>query len=599
MEPNFRLPLRLEQVPLPEVGHFSHAMLDPALKLEQLEHHELKIREWKEKRVICYARMKSDPKYRQAIYEKCRRDPLFFILMFVNTYDDRLGKVVPFILFDFQEEKMLKPYLNMVRTEYPHRSTCGIAKSRAIGYTWVSMALRVWAWMFIENWSILIGGENRDDVDDGGMNASQQSLFGKMRFIIDQLHPQMKQELLGPEFFKESQSNSYNKRNFMRNPLKPLNIMNGKQMGAMFGRGRRYSEVFADEVAYCEEMENADVSLRQTTNRFFFGSTPKGKGNFFYDVMHGALKVVKIYCWWAENPHCDLDWYNAQREHMTDDAIAQELDISFSRSAGSLVLHEMEMDKWFTMKAEFDPNLPLTIVMDPGFTDNFACIWAQWDQLNGEGRIVDFVCTKKRSIDWIVPFITGVVPEATYRGDPWPHEYNQVERELIERHQGWVTAQGGVASLQIMGDAAGNAKTVNTGRSAYDELDQYGVYVDGIKIRDDKLAIEHMNLMMRFIKIWEPLMDQRNGPKEESPTFGEVCTQWRYPKKKPGAVQSPDRPVHDVFSHGGDCLKMWCDTLCLPEATQMPAQAGDLMRKRTPDMIEPSHEDAAGPWRSR
>ena len=103
------------------------------------------------------------------------------------------------------------------------------------------------------------------------------------------------------------------------------------------------------------------------------------------------------------------------------------------------------------------PSLPLQVVIDPGISDNMAVIWTQPDFANGEFRIVDFVQTQDRAIDWLVPFLTGQIPDETYRGEPWPHAYNNVEKAIIARHALWLTPE------EIFGDAYGSTRSMATG----------------------------------------------------------------------------------------------------------------------------------------
>ena len=576
VETTFRERLKLEDIPLPEHGGFSHDILDPEFKLHRRLQYEDFRRMAEEDRFLICDRGAKDPDYRPELYELCKRDPVFFINHFIWTFDDRSEEgAVPMVLYPFQVSKLVEPYVRMCETLAPKRATVGVGKSRAVGFTWVSLALRVWRWMFFDNWSILIGGESRDDVDDGGINASQQSLFGKLRFMVNHLPRWMKIDKLGPLIDKEE----FNKRMLLKNPMKPLNVIHGRQLGGMFGRSRRYSEVFADEVAWSEEMEEADTSLKQTTNRFFFGSTPKGKANFFYQAMFGELKLTRCWIWWAEMPHLDLEWYNDQREDMSDEQIAQELDLSFDRSAGGRVLHEVTLKEWFLPTAQYDPHLPLEVIIDPGFADHLACIWAQWDDINQQGRIVDFVQTNRKSIDWIVPFILGQVPEYTFRGDQWRHRYNEIEEQIIERHRRWD------APATVYGDKAGGATNIVTASSAWDELDGYGIFVAEIRIPNDKEALKHLELMMRHIKFWDGLVHQRNAHKSESPTMSEVVTQWRFPKKGKNAVQAPSKPVHDIHSHGGDCLKMWASERDVPDPSLLPSHAGGVLKNRSSGIV--------------
>ena len=250
-----REPLAREDVPLPTGGGFSHDLLLDEYKEEQNRLHLERIRDWEVKRFQTNATCGEDEKYRNVVYEACRRDCVFFINMFCWTYDDRIGEDEPLILYPFQEEKMVKPYMEFCRVDAPRRVTLGYAKSRGQGFTWVQLAQRIWSFIFKKNWSIIVGTENRDDVDDGGQNASHESLFGKMRCIISHLPKWFQKDKLGILFKREE----FNKRHHLQNPLSPKNVIHGKQLGGMFGRSRRYSEAFADEVAWAEEMKDANL----------------------------------------------------------------------------------------------------------------------------------------------------------------------------------------------------------------------------------------------------------------------------------------------------------------------------------------------------
>lgn len=595
----FRRPLEEWEVPLPPGGDFHHGLLDPEYKRKLKAEHEAKIRQIMEDRLLMYERAETDLEYRQLLYEQCRRDPRFFIDYFVWTYDDRIGRIEPMVLYPFQSEKLVDPYKDMIATMAPERYSGMVAKSRALGWSWVGMALRDWAFLFQEHWSILVGGQQRDDVDDGGMAATQQSLFGKLRFILEHLPQWMKDDLLGRQFFRDSASNSYNKRMMMRNPMKPQNMIQGAQFGPTFGRGARFSEVFGDEVAWAEGMEAADTSLKQTTNRFFGGSTPQGLVGFFPDMMFGPLRVARFWCWWAEHPDLDLDWYNEQRQTMTDQQIAQELDISFEKSLGNTVVQGIDIGNFFKPGdiAEYDPHLPLQVWIDPGWSDNMAAIWLQWDKHKEEGRIVDIVVTRKKRIDWIVPFVTGHVPGSSddepwtgidSRGDPWPHHYNDVEKDIILRHRGWRVPEQ-------LGDFAGGAKSANTGTSCWDELEGYGMFVEGVKMPQNEIALEHMNLVLRHFSAPERLREQRNGPQDECPTLLEVLTMWRYPARKAGSIRASTKPVHNRFCHPGDCIKMACWDIMVPQPKQMDARLGEMKRHDPREQTSPGYKN---PFRS-
>ncbi len=578
-EESTRPHLTREEVPLPPGGDFSLDILCDEFKEAQRALHMERVRRQMEDRLLLHDRCENDLDFRKLVYEQCKRDTAYFINNFLWTYDDRIGEDEPLVLYPFQDTKMVKPYDEFVKVKAPRRVTLGYAKSRGQGFTWVELACRLKMFLFANNWSILIGTENRDDVDDGGQNATHESLYGKLRYMIRHLPVWFVKDLLGPLFKREE----FNKRHHLQNPLKPKNVIHGKQLGGMFGRSRRYSEAFADEVAWADEMKDANTALKQTTNRFTFGSTPRGEDNFFAAAMRGIFPgVVKFWMWWGEHPMCDLAWYNAQRQDMDDDDVAQELDISFTMSVGGRVLDRVKIATHFISIADtpflYSNNLELEVIIDPGFADALAMVWGQWDVLDGKGRVNDFVQGERNAVAWCVPFILGKIPELTYRLEPWPFHYNEMERAIIARHGEWS------APVFVYGDKAGGAKTWTTGTSAWDELSRYEIYVDEIAIVDDAEALKRTELFMDHVRVSDHLLDQRNGPRRVIPTFGEVLTQWRYPKRKRDATTTNKKPVHNVYCHGGDCMKMWAQTRDLPDAAVQPAASGRVQRGRGNDI---------------
>lgn len=580
-----RRALRWDECPLPP-GYPAY-MLEPARKERLQAKHAARVEDVLAQRKWLLAKAEDDPHYQEKLLVLAERDLPWWIDMFCWTYDDRLGLVEPLVPYEFQHEKFIDPYVEMRKTGPRERWTRVGNKTRGVGATWLAMAERTHSFLFVDNWSVLVGAVSLDDVDDGGLGSTQQSLFGKVRFLISKLPRWMRARLLGPRFGREE----WNKRHLIRNPMKPLNHLAGAQFSGMFGRGHRYSEAFGDEIAWAEAMEAADTSLKQTTYRFEGWSTPQGKHTFHYQLFSGSLPGVQsVTVHWSEHPELTVEWYNHERQHMTDEQVAQELDCSFDRSAGGRVLHEVSIEKQFTLAeardpktgmlvGAYDPGLPLHVIIDPGIADALAVVWGQWDPGRKEGRVIDFVQTENRTIDWCVPFILGRVPDQTHRNQPWPHDYGPVEHEIIERHRAWRPPE------TVFGDNYGTARGQVVDLSAYDELAQYGIYVHPVRVDDDLAALARCVLLVRHVRFARRLLEQRNGPVEWCPTMAEVVSQWRFPSRKAGDYRPILRPVHDRYCHGGDCLKMWALMLDLPDAATQPVESGRVIRARGSDVL--------------
>lgn len=587
-------PLTWEEVPLPPLGGFTNELLRPEFKKQQLIDQLAKKEEVLRRRITMNERAENDVDYQDLIIERCRRDMVFFIDHFIWVHEPRLQEDRALILYEFQVTKIVKPYITLRDTKPPARVTQMTCKSRDMGVTWVKLGCRVHSYLFQKGWTCLLGGVNQKMVDDGGLLATHQSLMGKVRFMLRNLPKWFSDRMMGPIWERDE----FNKRLALINPMNPSNFWHGAQVGEMFGRSGRYFECMVDEFAYAENIKNAEKAVKQTTTRFDGNSTPDGRNNLFAQLMFSdELRVVRIFIWWPEHPEKDISWFNEQRADMDEADIASELNLSFDESMGGRVLPEVHFSTHFIEGYPptadgfdgtlYNPTLPVQITIDFGASAPMAAIWTQWDEQNLVATIIDFVQVQGVSVDWIVPFITGVMRPLTWRNEPWPHSYNQIEMEMIERHRRWK------APDDVYGDWQGRtANLVSGAYSAFDELGKYSISLTPIKILDDFECITAARRMMRLCRIDKRLLEQRNGDSKWCPTFGEVLTQWAFKKPQEGQTQKSLVPVHNVYCHGGDCLKMWATTINLPDEAvlQQAVEAGRVIAKRGSDIVR-------GRWR--
>lgn len=587
--------LTWEEVPLPPLGGYSTEILRPEVKKQQWIDFLAKREHYLKHRIKVYALAKESEDYQDIELEKCRRDIAYFINTYIYVFEPRTSETRALIQYDFQEEKIVKPYIKLRDTIYPARATHLTVKSRDMGVTWDKLACRVHSFLFKKGWTCLLGAVNQKYADDGGLQATHESLMGKVRFMLKNLPKWMRDRLLGPHWERDE----WNKKLILINPMQPSNFWHANSVSEMFGRSGRYFEAMVDEFAYSEQMKNAEKAVKQTTNRFDGNSTPNGRNNLFAQLMFSdEIRCVRIPIWWPEHPEKDIGWYNEQRADMDDADIASELDLSFDESMGGRVLPEVHISTHFVDGYKpsadgfdgtlYDPGLDVQVIIDFGFSHPMAVIWAQWDAKKMMGSIIDFVQIQGAAVDWIVPFILGQLQTHTWRGEPWKHTYNKVELDMIERHRRWR------APSDIYCDWQGRTGNIITGAfSAMDEFAKYGIVgLTPVKVMDDSECIVAAQRLMRYIRIDKRLIDQRNGDSKWCPTFAEVVTQWAFKKPHEGETQQSLVPVHNLYCHGGDCLKMWATTINLPDdaVLQQPTSAGRVIAKRGTDIVR-------GRWR--
>jgi hypothetical protein len=83
---------------------------------------------------------------------------------------------------------------------------------------------------------------------------------------------------------------------------------------------------------------------------------------------------------WTLHPEKDLDWYEGEKNRMSPDSIARDLDINYSLSVSGKVFSTFNEVKHSTSKNLYNPQLPVYRIWDFGKTS--CVLWAQIDRHN-------------------------------------------------------------------------------------------------------------------------------------------------------------------------------------------------------------------------
>ena len=202
-----------------------------------------------------------------------------------------------------------------------------VEKSRDLGWSWLTMGVGVYAFLFWPNSSMLYVSRKQDLVDARG---NPDSLFAKADMLIETLPGWMKPLLHRKLMTLVNEDNG--------------SIINGESTGTDTGRGGRRTFVALDEFAAVEEGHAVLAATGAVTNTRIFVSTPKGQGNAFAEVARNP-NIRKITSHWSLDPRKNeglerladgsftSPWYRKQVERASNRIeIAQELDIDYSGS---------------------------------------------------------------------------------------------------------------------------------------------------------------------------------------------------------------------------------------------------------------------------
>lgn len=436
---------------------------------------------------------------------------IFFIENFGFTFDPRPQanpNHLPFILFDYQKDaiRWLVDHIDNGRDGM-------VEKSRDMGVSWVLFVwLPIWYWLFRDGVNFLLGSYKEALVD----NRSKDSLFGMIDYGIDSLP-----KWLLPRGFNKDKHRTQMK---LTNPVNS-NLIAGDTMNPDFGRGTRKTAILFDELGSWDYASDAWSSAGDSTSCRIGNSTPKGY-NFFALLRKTNIDILRIH--WSLHPLKDRAWYEFEKSRRSEEEVAQELDISYNKSQTGRVYPEWGDTYVETGFFPYDPGLPLYVAWDFGNTDDTAIIWAQ--RHGGRLRIIDVYRNTGKTIDFYVPFVTGIVSSDSYL-------YTKFDHQVIEEHKEWKKGTH-------FGDPAGRFHNSVTNTTVLDVLRQNGITVN---FRDSWKEFARRKTAAKM-RIREGI-DLNNNMRTEH--FAMCMTNAAYPKVKNAGVEEVRslKPKHDSTSH--------------------------------------------------
>ncbi|MFQ6112278.1 MAG: hypothetical protein ACE5LX_09685, partial [Nitrospinota bacterium] len=278
-------------------------------------------------------------------------------------------------------------------------------KTRQMGLSWLTMAFFLWGLTFMDGFSALCISRREAEVDDGGTASTPKSLFGRLRFMWERLPDFLRVELI----FRHLA---------VRNPRRDSFLV-GESANPNAGRGGSFLTGLWDEAAHTPRSEAIWEAFSQAVRVPLLSSTPNGRANAFARLRFSegsTLKKLRFH--WREHPERDEAWYQAMRRDMTEEQVAQELDISYERSTVSRVYPEFDYAVHVRRDIAYDPTLPLYCAWDFGLHDPTVILWVQTDP-NDIAYIIDEYRNRNKPPDHYAQVVRAKpYKEATHYGDP-------------------------------------------------------------------------------------------------------------------------------------------------------------------------------------
>lgn len=474
----------------------------------------------------------------------------FFINNFGWTLDPRPehdfggSGHLPFITFEYQD-RAIEWFIDRVDNGRDGL----VEKSRDMGMSWLLFVwLPLWYWLFRDGTSFLMGSYKEALVDD----RTPDSLFGKLDYALQSL----------PKWLLPNRFNFDKHRTKLRltNPVTG-NLISGDTMNPMFGRGTRKTAILFDELGFWEYAKDAWEASGDATSCRIANSTPQGY-NFFAMLKKTGIGVLTLL--WKQHPLKDTLWYQFEIMRRSAEEVAQEIDLSYTKSREGRVYPEWNEINVLTGYFPYDETRPLYVGWDFGKTDDTAIIWVQKDNA-GRLRIVDTYRNVGRNIDFYIPFITGII---SAEGDGKYH-YTSDELEIIYERRNWRRATH-------FGDPAGRFRNQISDETVFSVLKAAGIPMN-FKDRWKEFKIRKSSLK-------RILMDGINLNDNPRTSYFDVCMlNASYPKTRiEGSPQiKSEAPRHDWTSHYRSAFEYLA--LGLEEGTMPAARVRDQFKKKTRD----------------
>ncbi len=246
-------------------------------------------------RAMVHRAVMDKPMLADVLRDACAVDPIFWVNGFCYTYDPRIESFskVPFILYDFQEDAVLR-----ILRAIPRHDVL-IEKSRDMGASWICAVSFTYGFQFTDDKTFLFLSSKKENVDSPG---NPKTLFWKMDYLIE--HQPV---WLQPRGYKRSEHS----RSLHRENPETGTVVDGEATISDVARGDRRTAILLDEFAKFDHGYEAMAATRDAANCRIFNSTPRGVNNAFADKAHDpAIEKIRIH--WSLHPDKAKGLYNKE-----------------------------------------------------------------------------------------------------------------------------------------------------------------------------------------------------------------------------------------------------------------------------------------------
>lgn len=507
------------------------------------------VREVKRYRATRWILLEEKPELHPVEFEKCRRDPLYFITVYCWLYEVREDQgsgssFVPAVPFPFQFD--LIRWMQRRMDARGAGANGSVSKSRDMGATWFSVLYVLWRFLFTAPFTAKLISRREDLVDEPG---NMDSMMERIASNLERLP-----EFLLPPGWNLNTHRRYKKITRPDNK----NMINGESTSSRSGRGGRATLILVDEIMFIAKIKSLLASIIQTAPHVIGLSSESVEFGDDYVFYRDALKerepdAVLEQDYWM-HPFHDEQWLTEQREKYGNDEGAFAREVLRQPWAGlSTLLYPAALDiRPLVEPWEWEPTTSGHINLDPGFDDECTFNIIAENYVPGRDLVFDGFEARQLPPEFYAAVIMGLEEEVRGFGAPPMLEAEAVRlarqfRELPE--------------MPVYGDPAGAQRT--SGESWYDKMILYSLEHNWRKRENGRpkpLVIEVNFRRNRFsgelgrrssMMLWLPRLDFNQNPQAIATLTALQKSRLDEPGSR-GRVAEQRNARHDQFCVTGD-----------------------------------------------
>jgi hypothetical protein len=410
-----------------------------------------------------------------------------------------------------------------------------VSKSRDMGATWNACGWALHGWLFRPSWQVRLISRKEELVD---RKNDMDSMFAKIDFMIDRL-PQW---MLPRGFNRELHRLSLR----LHNP-ENKNGITGESTTSKTLRGGRTTVAIYDEAAFIPGFLNVwATGANAASVRLAISSESLEEGDDFLKLRTGDGQMTKPALleldYWKHPDHNDTVWLPEMRARFGPDEEAFEREIMRNPHAGFGAFVFSEVQHVSVGHFPYAFGMTAFVGIDPGMQDLCGMVALAKDPVTGRFRCVEAYAARGYPPEYYASLLLGVPnSDFTYIGS------------AVYDPRGFMDVMRGVDSFTLMGDPAGNNKTMNKEDSWYSKMEEYYAkhhpFSRGLPVITNwsmETGRKHQarrTAMMRLL----PQIDFNDTPGVRA--LLDSLKNYRFEKQQASRLNEPVKPAHNDDSH--------------------------------------------------